>query len=79
MSVSIVFMTITLLYMSKFLGLEKSFPLLIAALLQFVTITLGVIILGPILEIKGLAIAYVLASFVNAIFLVVYSKFFSQT
>lgn len=70
MSLYVIPATITLLYTSKFLGLEKSRIVLTGKLISVATITIGIIILGQMLGMMGLAIAFLLSSTNEAIFLV---------
>ena len=69
MSVGIIPSTISILYTSKFLGLEKSKFVLIGSLLSLSSIVIGIILLGTIYGIIGIAVAFVLSSSVNAVFL----------
>jgi len=69
MSLGVISGTITILYTSKFLGLEKSKFVLIGSLLSLITIVIGIILLGDIYGITGIAVAFVLSSSVNAVFL----------
>jgi O-antigen/teichoic acid export membrane protein len=74
MSLAVVPETITMLYMSKMLGQEKSRAILIAKLISLLTIIIGFILLGPIFGIIGLALIVVLASVIQAGFLIVSNK-----
>lgn len=69
MNLGVISGTITILYTSKFLGLEKSKFVLIGSLLSLITIVIGIILLGDIYGITGIAVAFVLSSSVNAVFL----------
>ena len=61
MSVAIIPATLTLLYTSKLLGLEKSKFVLTAEIISASTLIAGFIILGPIFGIMGLASVFVLS------------------
>ena len=70
LSISIIPGTISSMYTSKFLGKEKSSYVLIGYIISISILVSGIIILGNIFEVMGLAIAYVLSSTAQAIFLV---------
>ena len=69
MSVGVIPDTISILYTSKFLGLEKSKFVLLGSLLSLITITLGIITLGNILGVVGIALSFLLATSFKVIFL----------
>ena len=69
LSIAVIPGTAALFYTSKFLGLEKSKSPLIGLLIQVIITVLGIVILGPIYEIVGIAISYVLASLGNFAYL----------
>jgi O-antigen/teichoic acid export membrane protein len=75
MSLAVVPEAITMLYMSKMLGRERSKFILIAKLISLTTIILGFITLGPIFGISGLAAIIVIASILQAGFLAFSNKF----
>ena len=75
MSLAVVPEAITMLYMSKMLGREKSKFILIAKLVSLITVVVGFIILGPIFGIIGLAGVIVIASVLQAGFLAFSNKF----
>ena len=66
MGLSIVPATISAIYTSKFLGLEKSKFVLTSKIVSLITIIVGMIVLGSILGITGLAIAFVLSISIEA-------------
>ena len=74
MSFAVVPETITMLYMSKMLGQEKSRFILIAKLISLIIIVIGFILVGPIYEIIGLATILVIASVSQTGFLVISDK-----
>ena len=67
MSIGVISATITTIYSSKFLGAEKSKFVIISKIISLIILISGMIILGSILGIIGLAISFVLASFAEAI------------
>ena len=69
LSISIIPATACLFYISKFLGLEKSKSPLIGLVIQVTITILGIVILGPMYGIIGIAISYVLASSGNLTYL----------
>ena len=69
LSIGVIPGTAILFYISKFLGLEKSRSPLIGLSIQVTITILGIVILGPIYEIVGISISYVLASLGNFTFL----------
>ena len=69
MSIAVIPSTAALFYTSKFLGLEKSKSPLIGLLIHVIITVLGIVILGPIYEIVGISISYVLASLGNFAYL----------
>lgn len=69
MSVGIIPSTIAVLYISKFLGLEKSKFVLLGSLFSVITTILGIITLGGILGVNGLALSFLLSVLVKVIFL----------
>ena len=74
MSFAVVPETITMLYMSKMLGQEKSRFILIAKLISLIIIVIGFILVGPIYGIIGLATILVIASVSQTGFLVISDK-----
>jgi len=75
MSLAVVPEAITMLYISKMLGHEKSKFILIAKLVSLITVIVGFIILGPIFGIIGLAGVIVIASVLQAGILAFSNKF----
>jgi len=74
MSLAVVPEAITMLYVSKMLGQEKSKSILIAKLIGLITIISGFIIFGPIFGITGLAWVMVTAISLQSIFLIITDK-----
>ena len=69
MSIAIIPAMISLLYTSKFLGLEKSKFILISKIITTSSLIIGFIILGPIFGIIGLASVFLSVSVFEASFL----------
>lgn len=69
-SISLIPSTISSFYVSKFLGMEKSNYVLIGYLISFTTTTLGILYLGVIWEVVGLALTLVISSSIQAIFFI---------
>ena len=74
MSVAIIPATITLLYTSKLLGMEKSKFVLIAEIISTSVLIVGFIILGPIFGVMGLASVFVLSITLEATLLFCMTK-----
>ena len=70
-SLSIIPFTIVLMYQSKFLGQEKSSRLLFSSTIWVGTQILGIIILGSLYGINGIASAIVLGATASAIYVVI--------
>ena len=70
-SLSIIPFTIVLMYQSKFLGQEKSIRLLFSSTIWIGTQILGIIILGSLYGINGIASAIVLGATASAIYVVI--------
>ena len=69
LSIGVIAGTANLFYLSKFLGLEKSKSPLIGLSIQVAITVLGIVILGQMYGIVGIAISYVLASLGNFTYL----------
>ena len=69
LSISVIPATLTLFFQSKFLGDEKSKNPLIGLLIQVIIAVSGIIILGQIFGIVGIAISYIFASSGNLVYL----------
>ena len=74
MSLAVLPSTITILYTSKLLSLEKSKGVLIGKVISVIIMIVGIVILGKFLDLTGIAIAFVSASAIEAIYLMYYSK-----
>jgi len=78
MSLTVIPANLVLILWSKFLANEKSLFVLISSLISLTIMVVGIITLGPILGIEGLALTYLLASSVQAVFLMVSMKIFKN-
>ena len=67
--------TMTLIYNSKFLAVEKSKYVLMGKIFSIVITVVGFIVLGPIYGIVGLAIILIFALSTEALFLTIVNKF----
>ena len=76
LSIAIIPGTASLFYISKFLGLEKSKNPLIGFSIQITITVIGIVVLGPMYEIVGISISYVLASLGNFTFLFLANRLF---
>ena len=74
MSIAIIPATITLLYTSKLLGMEKSKFVLITEIISTSALIVGFIILGPIFGVMGLASVFVLSVTLEATLLFCITK-----
>jgi len=75
MSLGVIPGTINYVYISKFLGELRSKIVLLGSGLYLGTIIIGIIVLGGVFDVNGLAMAFVLAGTVESIFLTSISKF----
>src|SRR5574337_952350 len=73
-SLAIIPMSINLIYISKFLGAERSRIVLVGSGIYLLTQILSIFTLGKIYGVNGVAEAYVLASFTEAIYLIVIDR-----
>ncbi len=69
-SLAIIPLSINLIYISKFLGAERSRIVLVGSGIYLLTQILSIFTLGKIYGVNGVAGAYVLASFAEAIYLI---------
>jgi O-antigen/teichoic acid export membrane protein len=69
LSIAIIPKTISMMYMSKYLGLEKSKIVVVGSGIYITTQILGILFLGDFIGIEGIAWALVIASSLEAIFL----------
>jgi O-antigen/teichoic acid export membrane protein len=67
--------TINYMYISKFLGNLKNKIIVVSSIIFLISIILGMIILGELYDVQGIAAAFVLANTTESIFLVIVNKF----
>ena len=77
-SLAIIPATIFTIYHSKFLGLEKSKYVFISSFILLITQIIGIIILGNLYQIQGIAFAIVLAYACSSIYMIFQDKFDCQ-
>ena len=70
MSIVVIPTSITFIFTSQFLGMEKSRYVMFSKFLSMIVISVGMVILGSIYGMQGLAIAYLAANSVDAVSLV---------
>ena len=70
--------TINYMYISKFLGNLKNKIILFSSIIFLTSIILGMIILGELYDVQGIAAAFVLASTMESIFLLIADKFYDM-
>lgn len=73
-SVAIIPATIFLVYHSRFLGMEKSKYVFISSIILTVVQIIGIIILGSLYQVQGMALAIVLAYTCSVIYMVLQDK-----
>lgn len=78
MSLTVIPSNLVLILWSEFLAKEKSKFVLISSLIQLIIMVVGIITLGPILGIEGLAWTHLLASSAQAVFLMLSMKIFKN-
>ncbi len=71
LSISVIPGTISIMYNSKFVGIEKSSYVLIGYIISIFSLVLGIIIFVEIFNVIGLAIAYVVSNSTQAIVLLI--------
>jgi len=74
-SLAVIPLTINLMYISKFLGNEKSKIVLISSGVYLPVLVLGIIILGDLFGVNGIAASLVLAAASESVYLVAMSRF----
>lgn len=78
-SLAIIPMTINLMYISKFLGMEKTKIVLTASGIYLITQVLLILTMGKIFGVNGVAGAYVIATTVESVFLIIANMLFLKT
>jgi len=74
-SVAIIPATVFTIYHSKFLGMEKSKYVFISSAILVVTQIIGIVILGNLYQVQGMALAIVLAYTCSVIYMIFQDKF----
>ena len=74
-SFAVIPITINYMYISKFLGSENNKIVVISSIIYAVTQISGIVILGNLFDIRGIAIAFVLAASLEALFLFIMDHF----
>ena len=75
MSITVIPTSITFIFTSQFLGMEKSRYVMLSKFCSMIVISVGMIILGSLYGIQGLAISYLVANSLDAILLFLLSKY----
>ena len=75
MSITVIPTSITFIFTSQFLGMEKSRYVMLSNFCSMIVISVGMIILGSLYGIQGLAISYLVANSGGAILLFLLSKY----
>jgi O-antigen/teichoic acid export membrane protein len=70
--------TVNYMYISKFLGNLKNKIIVASSIIFLTSIILGMIILGELYDVQGIAAAFVLASIMESIFLLIADKFYKM-
>ena len=74
MSLALVPLSIVKIYTSKFLALEKSRFIIVGMLISLSILILTIIIFGQLYEVSGIAMAYLLASIIQATYFFIINK-----
>lgn len=74
MSLVVIPSTLSILFTSKFLSQENSKTVLVGKLISLMTLIVGILMLGSIYGLNGVAISLVLSSTIEAIYLIYYNK-----
>ena len=74
MALSVIPSTIGAMYTSKLLGNEKSLTVLIGSLIYLISSTIGILVLGNMWSINGVAVTLVISATVQMSFLIIMSK-----
>jgi O-antigen/teichoic acid export membrane protein len=74
MALSVIPSTIGAMYTSKLLGNEKSLTVLIGSLIYLISSTIGILVLGNMWSINGVAVTLVISATVQMTFLIIMSK-----
>ncbi len=74
-SLAVIPITINTMYISKFLGQEKSKIVLVGSGIYLITLVLGIIVLGEHFGVNGIAASLVISTTFESIYLVIIDKF----
>lgn len=74
-SIAVIPITLNLLYLSKFLSLEKTKIVLIGSGIYLITLVLGIYVLGEYFGVNGIAASLVISSSAESIYLIIIDKF----
>ena len=75
LSIGVIPSTLVMIFTSELLGIEKSKFVLIGESIAFVTIVIGIVTLGSLMGIEGLAISFVLGFLFQSVYLVVLNRY----
>ena len=75
MSITVIPTSITFIFTSQFLGMEKSRYVMLSKFFSMMIISVGMIILGSLYGMQGLAISYLVANSADAISLVILNQY----
>ena len=78
MSIVVIPTTISIILESEFLGKEKSRIVIISTAIMLVSLVVGMIVLGSMMGIEGVAYSLVIANILKAAYYLVMKKFYSQ-
>ena len=77
-SIAVVTTTLVKIFISKFLGMEKSRYVLYGRIISLITMISSILILGPIYDIVGVSIGFVLSSALYALTLYIFDRKISK-
>ncbi len=77
-SIAVVSTTLVKIFISKFLGMEKSRYVLYGRIISLITMITGILILGPMYDIIGVSISFVLSSALYALTLYIFDRKISK-
>ena len=79
MSIVVIPTTIAVILESEFLGKEKSRVVIIGLAITLISLIIGMIVLGYMMGIEGVAYSLVIANVLRASYYLIIKKFFSKT
>jgi O-antigen/teichoic acid export membrane protein len=77
-SLTVIPMTVNMMYLSKFLSQEKSKIVIIGSGIYLITLVLGIVVLGEYFGVNGIAASLVISSTSEAIYLIIIDKFLNS-